>query len=171
MIATRLMQDEIFSPAGKETWYASTIDSILRNEKYCGDLLMQKYYVVDVLSHKLAKNEGQLPQYFVENAHEPIIPKEVFYQVQGELQRRSLLKNDPSRFRNGPKMALTNRLVCGKCGRKLKRYTNPDPMMTDWRCRKRAYEKKSMTKEVAASCDCRYANERDVQAAIVMAFN
>lgn len=171
MIATRLMQDEILSPAGKETWYASTIDSILRNEKYCGDLLMQKYYVVDVLSHKLAKNEGQLPQYFVEDAHEPIIPKEVFYQVQGELQRRSLLKNDPSRFRNGPKMALTNRLVCGKCGRKLKRYTNPDPMLTDWRCRKRAYEKKSMTKEVAASCDCRYANEREVKAATVMAFN
>ena len=171
MIANGLMQDEILSPAGKPTWYQSTIDSILRNEKYCGDLLLQKYYVVDVLSHKLAKNEGQLPQYFVENAHEPIIPKEVFYQVQGELQRRSMLKNDPGKFRYGAKDALTGRLICGKCGRKLKRYTNPDPMMTDWRCRKRAYEKKSMTKEVEAKCDCRNANEREVQAAVVIAFN
>ena len=171
MIANGLMRDEILSPAGKPTWYQSTIDSILRNEKYCGDLLLQKYYVVDVLSHKLAKNEGQLPQYFVENAHEPIIPKEVFYQVQGELQRRSMLKYDPGRIRYGAKVALTGRLVCGKCGRKLKRYTNPDPMRTDWRCRKRAYDKKSMTKEVEAKCDCRNANEREVQEAIVIAFN
>lgn len=171
MIANSLMQDEILSPAGKPTWYQSTIDSILRNEKYCGDLLMQKYYVVDVLSHKIAKNEGQLPQYFVENAHEPIIPKEVFYQVQGELQRRSSLKNDPSKFRNGSKTALAGRLVCGKCGRKLKRYMNPDPMLTDWRCRERAYEKRSVTKEVASKCDCRCANEREVKAAIVAAFN
>ncbi len=171
MIANGLMQDEILSPAGKTTWYQSTIDSILRNEKYCGDLLLQKYYVADVLSHKLVKNQGQLPQYFVEDAHEPIIPKEVFYQVQGELQRRSMLKNDPSKFRFGAKAALTGRLICGKCGRKLKRYTNPDPMMTDWRCRNRAYEKKSMTKEVEAKCDCRNANEREVKAAIVAAFN
>lgn len=149
----------------------SGVDFYPRNEKYCGDLLLQKYYVVDVLSHKLAKNEGQLPQYFVENAHEPIIPKEVFYQVQGELQRRSMLKNDPGKFRYGAKDALTGRLVCGKCGRKLKRYTNPDPMLTDWRCRNRAYEKKSMTKEVEAKCDCRNANEREVEAAVVVAFN
>ena len=171
MIAARLMKDKILSPAGKEKWYQSTIDSMLRNEKYCGDLLLQKYYVVDVLSHRIAKNEGQLPQYFVEDAHEPIIPKEVFYQVQGELQRRSHLKNDPNKIRYGSSMALTGRLVCGKCGRILKRYINPDPMQTDWRCRKRAYEKKSITKEVEAKCDCRNAKEKEVQAAIVAAFN
>ena len=170
-IARGLMEDEIPSPAGKPAWYQSTIGSILRNEKYCGDLLMQKYYVVDVLSHRVAKNEGQLPQYYVEDAHEPIIPKEVFYQVQGELRRRSIFKNKPGSFRMGSKIALTGRLICGKCGRRLKRYTYPEPTRTDWRCRRRAYEKRSMTKEVAPKCSCRNVLEREVQVAILAAFN
>ena len=59
--------------------------SILGNEKYCGDLLLQKYYVPDFLTHRVVRNEGQLPQYYVEDDHDPIIPKEVFSQVQGEL--------------------------------------------------------------------------------------
>ena len=171
MIAKRLTADGVKTPAHKNKWYSTTIAGILKNEKYCGDLLMQKYYVDDFLTHKTVKNTGQLPQYFVEDAHDPIIPKEVFYQVQGELQRRSLLKYDPSKLRFGSSMALSGRLVCGHCGRKLKRYTNPNPSLTDWRCRERSYNKKSIGREVSSLCPCRNVPEKEAKKAIIQAFN
>ncbi|MBQ8306136.1 MAG: recombinase family protein [Blautia sp.] len=171
MIAGRLTADEILTPAGKKTWYQSTVVSILENEKYCGDLLMQKYFVVDFLTHKIIKNTGQLPQYYVEDAHEPIIPKPVFFQVQGEMQRRSLLRSDPTKLRFGSTMALSGRLVCGRCGRVLKRYTNPNPQLIDWRCRKRSYNKRSITREVEPLCPCRNVPEREAKMAIITAFN
>ena len=71
----------------------------------------------------------------------------------------------------GSKIALQGRLICGKCGRSLKRYSKPDPMLTDWRCRRRAYQKRSMTKEVEAGCSCRNVNEREIKTAILAAFN
>ena len=169
MIAGRLTADKIKTPAGKDTWYQSTVDSILKNEKYCGDLLMQKWYVADFLNHKIVKNEGALPQYFVEDHHEPIIPKDVFYQVQGEIQRRSLLKYDPGKIRFGSANALQGRLVCGLCGRTLKEYKSPAE--TTWRCRKRAYTKQSITKEVEPGCPCRIVPEKEVKLAIIKAFN
>ena len=65
-IAGHLTYDGIKTPAGKDTWYQSTVVSILENEKYCGDLLMQKFFITDFLTHKIEKNTGQFPQYFVE---------------------------------------------------------------------------------------------------------
>ena len=172
MIAQRLEAEKVSAPAGGPTWYASTVRSILRNEKYCGDLLMQKYYTVDFLTHKTVKNEGQRPQYFVEDDHEPIVPKEVYRQVQGELRRRSKLVSDPSKLRYGARLALNGRLVCGKCGRTLKRYVKPSHHLTDWRCRDRALVKKSDVKEQPGSrCDCRIVKERAVWGAVVRAFN
>ncbi len=171
MIARRLTQEKIPTPAGKVTWYQSTIVSILENEKYCGDLLMQKYYVEDFLTHRIVRNTGQLPQYFVEDNHEPIVPKKIFYQVQGEMQRRSLLKREAGKLRFGSADALKGRLVCGCCGRILKRYIHPDHKYTDWRCRYRAYEKRSMTREVSPGCPCRNVPEADARNAVISAFN
>ena len=172
MICERLMADKICTPAGGEKWYASTIYSILENEKYCGDLLMQKYFTKDFLTHKVLKNTGQKPQYFVEDDHDPIVPRAVYYQVQGEKKRRAGLKQDPSKLRFGNRLALNGRLICGKCGRTLKRYVKPDENQTDWRCRQRAMVKKSNTKEQPGSrCDCRIVRELEAQRAVVMAFN
>ena len=67
MIAAGLTADNNPSPGGKPNWYQSTVVSILGNEKYCGDLLLQKYYVPDFLTHRVVRNEGQLPQYYVED--------------------------------------------------------------------------------------------------------
>ncbi len=67
MIANGLMEDGICTPSGGEKWYPSTVASILENEKYAGDLLMQKWYVEDYLTHKCVKNTGDRPQYFVED--------------------------------------------------------------------------------------------------------
>ena len=124
------------------------------------------------LTHKCVKNNGEKPQYFVEDDHDPIVPKAVFYQVQGERKRRSALAKDPSKLRFGKRLALNGRMVCGKCGRTLKRYVKPDESLTDWRCRQRALVKRTDTHEGPASrCDCRIVREAEAQRAVVMAFN
>jgi len=172
MIADGLMEDGICTPSGGEKWYPSTVASILENEKYAGDLLMQKWCVEDYLTHKCVKNSGEKPQYFVEDDHDPIVPKAVFYQVQGEKKRRSALACDPSKLRFGNRLALNGRLICGKCGRTLKRYVKPQEELTDWRCRQRALVKKTdFHEDVPSRCDCRIVREVEAQRAVVMAFN
>ena len=172
MIADGLMEDGICTPSGGEKWYPSTVASILENEKYAGDLLMQKWYVEDYLTHKCVKNTGDRPQYFVEDDHDPIVPKAVFYQVQGEKKRRSGLAKDPSKLRFGNRLALNGRLICGKCGRTLKRYVKAQEELTDWRCRQRALVKKTdFHEDVPTRCDCRIVREVEAQRAVVMAFN
>lgn len=133
-IARQLQEEGIPTPTGGSRWHASTIASILRNEKYCGDLLLQKYFTQDYLTHKIVRNSGQLPQYFVEDHHEPIVPKEVFNRVQSERARRSALRSDPAKLRFGNKRALQGRLICGYCGRVLKRCTTADGSVVAWQC-------------------------------------
>lgn len=171
MIAAHLAAEGIPTSSGKGQWNQSTVVSILRNEKYCGDFLMQKYYVKDFLTHKLAKNTGQLPQYLIENNHDPVVSKPIFEQVQDEMKRRSALKNEPSKIRYGSTLALHGRIFCGICGRKLKRYTGPDPTRTEWRCRNRSYQKRTTDLEVTPRCPCRNVREEEAKAAVIVAMN
>lgn len=77
-IAKNLEKDGILTGAGKTKWYDTTIRKILQNEKYIGDALLQKTYTVDFLSKHRVKNTGEVPQYYVEDHHEAIIPKNIF---------------------------------------------------------------------------------------------
>lgn len=77
------------TPAGKDTWSQSTVRSILTNEKYKGDALLQKNFTVDFLTKKTKKNEGEVPQYYVENNYPAIINPETFELVQAEIARRT----------------------------------------------------------------------------------
>ena len=99
------------TPMGKSHWYESTILSILQNEKYKGDVLMQKTFTVDFLTKKHKKNEGELEQIYIANNHEPIIPPEEFEQVQAELARR---KKAGRAF--SANSVFSSRIVCGDCG-------------------------------------------------------
>lgn len=87
-IVTRLTADGIKSPGGKDKWNAGAVHSILTNEKYKGDALLQKSYTVDFLTKKKKVNEGEIPQYYVEGNHEAIIQPEVFELVQQEMECR-----------------------------------------------------------------------------------
>lgn len=80
-IADTLTKDVIPTSGGKKKWSISTVKSILSNEKYKGDVLLQKSYTVDFLTKKTKVNEGEIPQYYVENNHETIIDPEVFEMV------------------------------------------------------------------------------------------
>ena len=98
------------SPAGKRKWYASTVKSIITNEKYKGDALLQKQYTTDFLQKKRKKNEGEIPQYYVEGHHKPIILPPVFDYVQAEIVRRSKM----GRYSGADIFA--NKVRCGCCG-------------------------------------------------------
>lgn len=110
-IANWLTAMGIPTPRRKEKWNQGTVKSILTNEKYKGDALMQKNYTADFLTKKQVPNNGVLPQYYVEGDHEAIIPPETFELVQQEMQRRN---NRGSRYSGVDIFA--SRIVCGECG-------------------------------------------------------
>ena len=97
-------------------WYPSTVSKILTNEKYCGDLLLQKSYVLDHISKRSVRNTGQLPQFLVEENHEAIIDKALFQQAAVERERRS--------FNKGKAFAPTvfaGMIRCDCCGKNYRR--------------------------------------------------
>ena len=75
-IAKHLEEQGIKTATGQDKWHSTVIDKMLRNEKYMGDALLQKTYTVDFMTKKKVKNTGIVPQYYVEDDHEAIIPKE-----------------------------------------------------------------------------------------------
>ena len=109
-IKKELEQREIKTPGGGVKWHVSTIQSILRNEKYAGRALMQKGFTVDFLQKKQKKNEGELPQQYVEEHHEAIIPPKVFDEVQIELDRRKQLGASSTTD------VFASKIRCGCCG-------------------------------------------------------
>lgn len=110
-IAKEFNERGIATPSGKGKWTLTTIESILSNEKYKGDALLQKKYVVDFLTHKAKVNEGEIPQYYVENSHPAIIDKVEWDLVQAELERRKQLGKTYS-----SKNIFASKLVCEDCG-------------------------------------------------------
>lgn len=110
-IAKKLTADRVLTPGGKKKWSITTIRSILSNEKYKGDALLQKSYTVDFLTQKTKVNEGEIPQYYVEDNHEAIISSEIFAMVQREMTKCSRGKKYHSSVH-----AFSSKIRCGKCG-------------------------------------------------------
>ncbi|OJU08858.1 MAG: resolvase [Clostridiales bacterium 43-6] len=109
-------------------WHLDTIRNILRNEKYMGDLRLQKSLSENHLTKHQVKNEGQLPQFYITDNHEPIVSRAVFAAVQEEVQRRAKKhKNDP-----GVKGVFTGKIQCSICGKNYRRKTTP--YNTVWCC-------------------------------------
>ena len=143
-ICDSLERDGIKTVTGNTKWQSGVICQMLSNEKYMGDALMQKTYTVDFLSKKRVKNNGMVPNYYIEGNHEPIIPKELFYRVQEEKARRAGLnkgfsqgrkkKEEKSKFSS--KYVLTNLLVCAECGHPYRRqvWSKYGEKTAVWRC-------------------------------------
>ena len=110
-IASLLEESGILTPANGTHWHGSTVMSILKNEKYKGDALSQKYFIEDFLTKKKIKNRGELPQYYVTGVHEPIIPPELFDYTQEVLNLSNKLN-----IRKCGSTLMSNKLICGKCG-------------------------------------------------------
>ncbi|MGX7125278.1 recombinase family protein [Lactococcus lactis] len=110
-IATILSKEGVPTPSGKSNWWVGTIQSILTNEKYKGDALLQKTYTVDFLTKEKKVNEGEVPQYYVKNNHEAIIEPEIFDMVQKQMALRTRGKN---RIRSTS--IFSCKLKCMDCG-------------------------------------------------------
>ena len=110
-IATMLTEEGIPTPGKKTVWQRATVESILRNEKYKGSALLQKSFTVDFLTKKTKINEGEVPQYYVEDSHPAIIEPWAWEQVQVELERR---KNSRSRHRQTS--PFSGKIICADCG-------------------------------------------------------
>lgn len=167
-ICKGLMRDGICTAADNPKWRPETVQKILQNEKYIGDALLQKTYTVDFLTKKRVKNEGIVPQYYVENNHEAIIPRELYLQVQEEMKRRSLLfKGKDGRKRiYSSKYALSSITFCSDCGDIYRRtyWNNRGKKSTVWRCVTRL-------EEGPKGCTSRTISEEDLHAAVAEAFN
>ena len=142
MIRQELEAEGIPNPAGSEKWGIDQIRSILSNEKYCGDVLMQKTFIQDCISKKVVKNTGQLPMYLIQNNHPAIVSREVYQAVQAEKARRSATASPSTKTSStgrtcyASKFALSERLVCGECGTLYRRCTWKRNGKTRivWRC-------------------------------------
>jgi len=142
MIKERLESEQILNVAGNPQWTITAIRGILTNEKYCGDVLLQKTYISDCISRKVIRNTGQLPMYLLQNHHDGIVERKTFDAVQTEMARRNAGKS-PSK-KNAPtgltsyasKYALSERLVCGECGTLYRRCTwsKGGKKRVVWRC-------------------------------------
>ena len=137
-IGRGLEADGILTGAGKTKWRPETLKKILQNEKYIGDALLQKTYTVDFLNKKRVQNKGIVPQYYVENSHEPIIPRDLYMQVQEEMIRRANLHSGANRKKRvySSKYALSSIVYCSKCGEIYRRiaWNNRGKHSTVWRC-------------------------------------
>lgn len=114
-IAKELQEEGIKTKRGSNKWTNASIYKILKNEKYCGDLIQQKTYTPDYLSHEKKYNKGEREFIEIKNHHEPIIDKETFVKVQEEIARRkNKAKVDGSKHSN--RYALSGKIKCGSCG-------------------------------------------------------
>ena len=111
-IAQFLQRWGIKSPAGKDGWQSTSVLSILKNEKYKGDALLQKTFVVDFLTKRTKKNEGELPQYYVHEGHEPIVDEVVFDYTQTLISSRA----SSGRKKYSGITPASSLLSCGVCG-------------------------------------------------------
>ena len=143
-ICAYLNANQIPSPSKKNTnWYPSTLQTILRNEKYKGDVLTQKTYCADLLTHKRVKNNGEVVQHYLQDHHEGSVDRDLFDKVQAEYAKRNAKKvvtsgseSAPKKSRYNSKYALTDILVCGYCGSPYRRciWTHHGKRKVVWRC-------------------------------------
>lgn len=136
-----LEENQIKTVLGESKWTTTAIKGILTNEKYCGDVLLQKTFRTDVISKKVIKNVGQMTQYYMPDHHEGIVSREQYNAVKAEMARRSALHSPSKTAVTGrscytSKFALSDRLVCGECGTLYRRctWTSLGRKYPVWRC-------------------------------------
>lgn len=126
---SKMMKAEHYQIPGKNISFSKgMIMSMLANERYCGDAILQKSVTVDCIEKKRKKNTGEAPMYYVQNSHPAIIDRITFNKVQEELARRRAKSPASSKTTitstgKYSRYALTDVLICGECGTRYRRVT------------------------------------------------
>ena len=169
-IARIFKREQIKNWDGKCNWIPSSIDSMLRNEKYMGDVILQKSYTTDFLTKKRVMNDGALQKYYIKDDHEPIIDAETWNAVQQELDRRAQFCID--HFTNSyaqlpENNPLSGKVICGECGHLYSRvaYMYRERKISKWRC---GSANKTNGHKI---CSNRYILEESLFKLFIMAWN
>ena len=140
-IKSYLEGEGVLTKTGKNVWNKCIIQAILTNERYCGDLLMQKTFTENCITKKVKKNRGEMPKYLIRDNHPAIITHATFKMAQMEMARRGSVRKkvDSGITEQGKysgKFALTDILVCGECGSPYRRktYSRNGENKRVWRC-------------------------------------
>lgn len=160
-IARYLGKEGILSPGGKKKWQVATVRSILSNEKYKGDALLQKSFTVDFLTKTTKINEGEVPQYYVENSHPAIIDPDEFDAVQAEIERRKRVGRPLS-----CESPLSAKIICGECGG----YFGPKVWGSNTKYRRVIWRCNEKYKD-GVKCTTPHITEEEVKRKFVEAFN
>lgn len=151
-IIRELKENEIKSPLGSSKWSSSTIKGILENEKYIGDVILQKTYKRDFLTQRRVRNTGQAPQKYVENNHPAIVDRLTWNAVQAETERRNSLRSTEAtgKGRYDMRYAFSGVIECGECGSGFRRhnYTNTNKIERTWACKEHLKGNKYCTQEI-----------------------
>ena len=148
-IIAELYRREAKNIKGEVNWGIGVIMRTLSNEKYCGDMIYQKTFIKSYLTHRSVKNEGQLEKYYIQNHHEPIIPREEFEYAQKIRRQRA---NEYEERKNHNITPISGLIICGCCGRVMKKIQY---------CKGKSYERFVLTckntkkaSENYSVCDC-----------------
>lgn len=168
-IAVGLERDHIRTGGKRYKWHMSTVRGILQNEKYIGDALLQKTITTDFIEKTRIKNDGTVPQYYVKDSHEAIIPRDVFTQVQEEILRRANMtsgRDGQKRRIYSSRYALSSICICMKCGDIYRRvaWNNRGKKSVVWRCCTRIEHGPS-------ACSAPTIPEEELQQVVVDAMN
>lgn len=161
-ICNRLMEKGILSPGGKTTWHRTLIKSILTNEKYKGSALLQKTFTEDFLTKKHKKNNGELPQYYIEKSHEAIIAPDIFEKAQDERARRRQRTHHYSGV-----SSFSYKIICGECGHPFGSkvwHSNDKYRRVIWQCNQKFRDKDHR-------CETPHITEDEIKDAFVKALN
>lgn len=139
-IARELQAEGVRSSRGNLSWSAATVLKILKNEKYCGDLVQKKTYTPDYLSHGKKYNRGQEELIVLRDHHAPIIDRETWAAVQREIARRR--RSNPAEKGHGSRYPLSGKIFCGCCGSAFlaRRKSSSAGVYRVWRCGKATRE-------------------------------
>ena len=142
----------------REKWYPSTVNYILTNISYTGDMIWQKTFATDTIPFRQVRNRGQKPQYFAENCHPPIVSRDEFQRVQ------SLMAARKEQFTGGAKprtSVYSKRIYCGECGSMCRMKITHGK--TYWVCHRHDRAKEN--------CPAPQVPEREIQQAVLRAYH
>lgn len=152
-IARRLTEMGRINKKGGTSWTDSGVLGIIKNEKYKGDILMEKTFTVDPISKRRIENFGEQEQYYVRDHHEPIISREDWeraQEIRKSRSRPSKVMADGRREKYTRKFAFSSMCECGFCGTKLTRRTLHSSSKYEtpvWYCRTAANKGKKLCPE------------------------
>ena len=169
VIANELREAGIKTSRFMKEWSYTVILRVLKNEKYCGDLVQQKTYTLSYLSHKKKANKGELDYVVIKDHHEAIIPRERFEAAQRELQRRHDMHYTKNGFAN--RYALSGKIICAECGATFVHSQKKCPNGTkyeNWTCITKNRQGKPRTLENGETVGCDTINLRDTDIKLIL---